>query len=237
MMAGLSACLAGVKVALSNAAMNSCRANYLLRIFPGFLLLTLLLSGCHTPPAATASRSSAPGIDVYLIPLDDFSFEYTDFLARSLSKETGLRIKPCLQMGATGLVPFPGTSQYSAAAIMNMAAPVTANLPYRRADTAYIVLTSRDINMDSRALHFVFTIHNSGMRIAVVSAARLFLSQAGGVADRETVNRRIIKMVKRSIGDVYYGYQRSTDIHDLMYSPIMSLEDVDKMGNVFLNRK
>ena len=235
-MAGLSACLAGGKVALSNAAMNSYRANYLLRIFPGFLLL-LLLSGCHTPPVQTASRPLAPGIDVYLVPLDDFSFDYTDFLASSLSKEMGLRIKPALQMGTAGLTPFPGTSQYSAAAIMKMAVPVTADLPYRRTNTAYIVLTSRDINMDSHALHFVFTIHNRGMRIAVVSAARLFLSQAGGVADRETVNRRITKMVKRSIGDVYYGYQRSADIHDLMYSPIMSLEDVDTIGNDFLKRK
>jgi hypothetical protein len=34
---------------------------------------------------------------------------------------------------------------------------------------------------------------------------------------------------------VYYEYRHSADVHDLMYSPIMSLHDVDGIGYDFLN--
>jgi len=44
------------------------------------------------------------------------------------------------------------------------------------------------------------------------------------------VSLRIYKMVKRAIGELYFGLPRSTSIADIMYAPIMSLEDIDAMG-------
>ena len=44
-------------------------------------------------------------------------------------------------------------------------------------------------------------------------------------------------MVKRNIGDVYDGYTRSKEIRDVMYSPIISLDDVDEMGSDFVGTK
>ena len=199
-------------------------------------LVLLLAGGC----AATkpAPRATGPGIDVYLIPLDDFSFDLAADLANSLSQETGLHIRPTVQMGMANLSPMPGTTQYADDDILKKALLAVPNLPEIRPSTACIVLTQRDLNTQSRALRFVFASHNSQYRIAVVSSARLVLgAQPGQLADPETVRARIKKMVKRSLGDVYYGYPRSTDLHDLMYSPIRSLDDVDKMGNEFLSAK
>ncbi|MEW6303589.1 MAG: hypothetical protein AB1705_08970 [Verrucomicrobiota bacterium] len=80
--------------------------------------------------------------------------------------------------------------------------------------------------------------HDKVSRIAVVSSARLVLSnQRDQRADLETIRARVTKMIKRNIGDVYFGYTRSTDIRDIMYSPIMTLNDVDKMGTDYLGAK
>jgi predicted Zn-dependent protease len=208
-----------------------------IKIIQGILLICLfLLAGC-AQPEAKIHNTADQGIDVYLIPMDDFNFEFTAQIAKSLSQEMNLRIKPTVQMGAAGLSAFPGTTQYSGEEILDLAKKAVPNFPENRTNTAYIVLTQRDINMNIRALRFNFTVHQNLNRIAVVSSARLVIGKDGGLADEKTIRDRITKMVKRSIGDVYYGYQRSTDIHDLMYSPIMSLDDVDRMGNDFLNTK
>ena len=195
-------------------------------------IVLLLATGCAAPKPATPN----PGrpVDVYLIPLEDFSFDFTADLAQSLGRELGLRIVPTVPMGLASVTPFPGTSQFSGEDIMDLALLATPNFPTQRTNTAYVVLTQHDLNMQNRALHFVFSAHNRQHRIAIVSSARLALGIAGGRATDETIRARVRKMVKRSIGDVFFGYPRSTNIRDLMYSPIMSLTDVDRMGDDFL---
>jgi hypothetical protein len=44
---------------------------------------------------------------------------------------------------------------------------------------------------------------------------------------------RLYKMVKKAIGLHYYGYGRTTDLNSVMYSPIMSLDDLDASGTRF----
>ena len=36
--------------------------------------------------------------------------------------------------------------------------------------------------------------------------------------------------MKRAIGEMRYGWKRTTDIQDIMYAPIMSLDDLDQIG-------
>jgi len=37
-------------------------------------------------------------------------------------------------------------------------------------------------------------------------------------------------MTKRAIGEMYLGWKRSLDPSDIMYSPLMSLDELDKLG-------
>ena len=83
-------------------------------------------------------------------------------------------------------------------------------------------------------MRFNFAFHDKTKRFSVISSARLVLGPSGGLADPDTIRARMLKMVKRAIGDVYYDLPRSTDTRDVMYSPIMSLEDVDRMGTNYL---
>ncbi len=170
------------------------------------------------------------------MPMDDFNFPEAALLSKSLSRELGIQVKATLNIGSSGLSPFPGTTQFPAEDIEAIARRAIPNLPDTRPDSAFIVLTQRDINTKDRSLRFNFTVHNKSTRIAIVSSARLVLGQSGK-ADLQTIRNRLAKMVKRNIGDVYFGYTRSTDIHDVMYSPIMSLDDVDKMGSDFISAK
>ena len=141
-----------------------------------------------------------------------------------------MHVKHTVNLGTAGLTPFAGTTQYSGTDIMNLVARIKPNLPEGKADTVYLALTGRDINSPDRSLRFNFALHDKATRIGVISVARLVLGEGDKPADDKIVWSRVYKMTKRLIGDVYFGYSRSADIHYVMYSPIMSLDDVDKMG-------
>jgi hypothetical protein len=44
---------------------------------------------------------------------------------------------------------------------------------------------------------------------------------------------RIYKLVKKSIGSQYYNLPLSTKLESVMYSPIMSVADLDAVGRDF----
>ena len=202
------------------------------------ICMFICLSGCSSTQAETHSNEITPDrVDVFLIPLEDFNFQATASLAKSLTQELGIHVKPTVNMGIGNLAPFPGTKQFSAEEIETNALRIIPNLKETVADTAYIVLTTRDINSGDRALRFSFSHYDSRARVAVVSAARLSMGRNGGFAERKTTIDRLTKLVKRSIGVVYYGYTRSTDINDVLYSPLMSVDDLDRMGSDFMNAK
>lgn len=176
-------------------------------------------------------------VRVFLIPLDDFPVDYTAQLARELSRALNIYVKPTVVMGTRGLQPFPSTNQYCAEDIVESATPVVERLPEKHKDSVFILITSRDINEKVRNFRFLFAWHQKGKRISVISTARMLSGDNNTRADDKIISERILKMVKRAIGEQYYGLQRSADIRDVMYSPIMSLEDIDKMGMDFKGLK
>ena len=98
--------------------------------------------------------------------------------------------------------------------------------------TIVIVLTADDLNMADSGLHFTFAAHFPG-RLSIVSMARLSDAFFGQRDVPATTRLRLYKMVKKTIGLQYYGYARSTDLKSVMYSPIMSLRDLDDIGTEF----
>ena len=46
----------------------------------------------------------------------------------------------------------------------------------------------------------------------------------------DVIHTRLRKMLLRTIALQYYELQRSTDIGDVTYSPLMSVGDLDEMG-------
>jgi hypothetical protein len=63
--------------------------------------------------------------------------------------------------------------------------------------------------------------------LAVVSTARM---QATGLFGASIAGSRLRKMVTRDIGVLYFGPPLSDDPHSVMYREILSVPDLDRLG-------
>jgi hypothetical protein len=54
--------------------------------------------------------------------------------------------------------------------------------------------------------------------------------QQGKQAAPEVIQTRLRKILLRTIALQYYELQRSTDIQEVTYSPLMGVPDLDQMG-------
>ncbi|MES2537500.1 MAG: hypothetical protein V4632_16700 [Pseudomonadota bacterium] len=193
-----------------------------------FAALSLCLSLASAQPFPNASPVDK--IAVYLIPSEGFPEELSTSLARTLTKETGLWVKSSLRIPATDMSPLPGTNQYAPEDFFAKVLPRAKALPETSPRTYYVILTTRDINSRSQNFRFQFSSHSPMLNASVVSLVRL-LGYADGVAvlDAAAVTR-LHKMTKRAIGEMRLGWKRSDDPKDLMYAPIMGIEDLDRIG-------
>ncbi len=187
------------------------------------------LSTASLYPSAAAEKTGP--VNVYLIPLNDFSEDVAAQIGRDLSKEFGLWVKGTVAMGTQGLMPMSASQQFAAEDIFEQAKTVMQRLPEADSSTYFIFLTNRDINSRARNFRFQFSYHDKVCRCSVVSAARMHPEPESSPGGRQQLESRFIKMTKRAIGQMVLGWERSSDINDLMYSPIMSLDDIDHLGN------
>jgi len=173
-------------------------------------------------------------VAVYLLPLDDFPYDYAAKLANILSDDLKINVRASLPMGTSGLVPFEGGNQYSADNIIEKAYLVGLRLLDKAENCILIALTTRDINDGSQQLRFLFSRHQKQNHTSVISVARMRFDMKTESVNAERVFLRIYKMTKRTIGDQYLELPRSSNIEDIMYAPIMSLSDIDALGIEFL---
>ena len=219
-----------------------------------FILVTFLalLGGCTTqlppspkpptaalpspvPVASVAQPAAIPDapVDVWLVPLDGFPHPMVTSLARRLSSELHINVRASTHAGTNQqMYGARASGQMISEQVLRELSPVISRLFDTTPKTTFIVLTSVDLNGADGTTRFVFSTHFTG-RKSVVSAARL--SDAFfGRAERPTITEeRLYKIVKKSIGLQYYELPRSTKMESVMYSPIMSLEDLDAVGTAF----
>ncbi len=195
---------------------------HLLLAFP--LCLTARAQNLDLPLA-----SPVDAVNVYIIPTDGISEEAAGGIARALTKETGLWIKSTLWMPTEGMEPFAGTNQYPSEDYFPMGARAARMLREVSPRTYYIVLTDRDINSKSRNFRFQYASHSPMANTSVLSVARLLYTSAGAHAANDVVGERVAKMLLRIVGEMRLGWKRTSDPADLMYAPIMSIDDVDRM--------
>lgn len=177
------------------------------------------------------------GADVLIMPVDTFRYEYANELAGELSTRTGLRVKAMLPTPLDGIQPFPGTKQFSAADIMTVVERPIERLRSDYGASTVIVLTNRDINQPERLTRFVFSFNDPNQQVSILSSARLALGDATQVAELSVIKERILKFSLRCIAEQHFKLPRSTDEKSVMFSPIMSLKDVDRMGMAVPNEE
>lgn len=169
-------------------------------------------------------------VPVYLVPLDDFPEELAAALAKSLQNNLGFRVKASVKLPPLTIGTAPGTTQLVSDDILLQGSRASSRLPEASATTYRIFLTTKDINSRSANLRFQFSAHNKTLNCSVVSLARLFDYVGERPVFTERSVSRLLKMTKRAIGEMYLGWKRSPDFGDIMYSPLMSLDELDKLG-------
>jgi predicted Zn-dependent protease len=126
--------------------------------------------------------------------------------------------------------PLPGTNQYAADDFFAKVLPRAKALPEASPRTYYVILTTHDINSRSQNFRFQFSSHSPMLNASVVSLARLLTYSNGNAILDDAAAARLYKMTKRAVGEMRLGWKRSADTQDLMYAPIMSIEDLDRIG-------
>jgi len=214
------------------------------------VLLMLLLGACGGPPSndgylvdptykprGTPKAAEPPPpepqkpgpVDVYLVPLDDFPLATAHAMAKRLAEELPLNIRVATTpLSVPKFKPFQ-YDQYDAIEMLKLMKPALEALPDRLDKTAYILYTRRDLNDKDSNTRFLFSKIWPDQRISVISTHRLYWDQRW-VTPSADLATRLWKMSKRSIAENYYRLPRSTDINNLLYAPLLSAEDIDRIG-------
>lgn len=195
-----------------------------------FLLALPFAWAAHAQNRPLPLASPVDAAHVYIVPTDDISEETAGSIARALSSESGLWIKSTLWTPVDGLEPFAGTNQYAAEDFFPIPQRLSRVLRDVSPRTYFIVLTTRDINARSRNFRFQYSYHSPMTNTSVLSVARLRYQIDGTPAPVDLVVSRVTKMLMRIVGEMRMGWKRNGDPADLMYAPIMSVEDIDRMN-------
>jgi len=196
------------------------------------LVLASLATSAQAQNQELQRASPVDLVAVYVIPTDGISEELTGAIARGLTKDTGLWIRSTLWTPPGNIEPFPGTNQYPGEGYLPLGVAATRMLREVSRRTYYIVLTDRDINSKSLSFRFQYSMHSPMTNTSVLSIARLRYFNDGLPAPADVVASRIAKMLLRIVGEMRLGWKRVNDPTDLMYAPIMSIDDVDRMNLV-----
>ncbi|WP_374583027.1 hypothetical protein [Pseudoduganella sp.] len=200
-----------------------------MRIRYWLLLIFLFCLGARAQNQDLPVANPADKVHVYIIPTDGIAEQAAGRMARGVSAETGLTVRSTLWAPSGKLEPFAGTGQYAAEDLMALSARIAPTLHDVSPNTYYIVLTNRDINSSDRTFRFLFAHHNPAANTSVLSIARLLHNRNGTAASPEVAGMRIGKMLVRTVGEVRMGWKRTGDQKDVMYAPIMSTDDIDRM--------
>ena len=169
-------------------------------------------------------------VPFYIIPTDDVAEQATGTIARTLTKDTGLWIKSTVWAPSDVSEPLPGTNQYPAEDYFPVGTRVAGTLRDASPNTYFIVLTNRDINSKTLNFRFQYSMHSPMVNTSVLSFARFMYNIDGSKATGNVAAERLTKMLMRIVGEMRLGWKRTSDPKSLMYAPIMSVEDIDRMS-------
>ena len=179
------------------------------------------------------SKGNLRRTDVYLIPFVGFSDIAAAQFAEGLSHDLGIVVK------ATGLVPLPEQAkdtqrdQFVADKLYPSIYQVSTTLGDTTPQTAYIAILADDMYPEHSSWNFCLAV-NFVNRTSIIATDRLL---PNGTIKNEAASKiygeRLYKLLKRTIGLQFYGYERSYDPRSLMFSPLMRVDALDQMSKEF----
>lgn len=104
-------------------------------------------------------------------------------------------------------------------------------LPQHRRNVL-IGLTGYDMYVRALDWEYAFA-HRDRERVIVISIARMDEANWGRAPSPELLTTRLRKMVAKNLGLVYYGLRQTSDRRSVLFGPILSLDDLDSIGEDF----
>jgi predicted Zn-dependent protease len=185
--------------------------------------LTPLLPYVHTDNKGDLRKA-----DVYLIPFEGFSDVDASGLSVFLSKDLNIVVK------ATGCMPVPNDTydptrqQHVADRFGEYIHNYSKTLSDTKPNTIYIGILADDMYPENSNWNFCLSANFE--KVSIIATDRLV---PHGVTDKQQAGKiygdRLLKMLKRVIGMQYFGYPRSSDPRSLMFSPLMGVDELDRM--------
>ena len=91
-----------------------------------------------------------------------------------------------------------------------------------------IGVTAQDMYVRAFAGSYAFE-YREGDRFAVLSTARMDPSWLADPPNPDLLRKRLRKAATRMIGFLYYGYRESPDRRSVMFGPVLSIDDLDRL--------
>ena len=211
------------------------RATFRVGIIAAAVCLVIGFAGVPTGLASRAPEGRAtivpvhpPGRSVYLAPLGGISGtelqDLADFYAVRYDLNVG--ILPPAPIPAS--LEDPGRYQVAAEDLIGLLPSIYPEA----ADPSNVVIGVLPTDMYVRGIpewRWAFGNRAEG-HLAVVSTARM---HATGLFGASIAASRLRKMVTRDIGVLYFGLPLSDDPHSVLYREILSVPDLDRLGEDF----
>ncbi|WP_043589800.1 hypothetical protein [Geminisphaera colitermitum] len=205
------------------------------------LLLTLAQSNPRYAPAPSATATSKPPspppsstrpVDVWLIPLEGFPTSTADELRQTFARELNLNIRMTLPARCTPDMYFSSDKLLADRVRDQLQAPMRT-LPGITPRTTYVVLAPADLNQIGSEKGYVYTAHFPEQRLAIISLSRLRDAFYGTRDTPDVTRARLYKMTKMAIGAHYYHLGPTNNLDSVMYSPVETRYDLDRLGTGF----
>ena len=168
--------------------------------------------------------------DVYIVPFGDVSVDAVHIWSEFLGDDLDVRVK------VLNTASFPPASfnfarrQFVTEKIADAVAQIRREILFKKPRTAFIGLLNHDMyptTHDWRYCYALNFLEGERNRITVISTKRL----TSTADDAEQVfTARLYKLLKRAIGFQLYGCGTTTNVDSVLYGPLLSVDDLDRMG-------
>ena len=220
--------------------------NRIVQLFPYTILLLVVVwiglivsyetsINCGDHPDRSSSNLEGEG-KVYFIPLGDFPSESVALLVAYYKQKFDLRIETLPGLSLEDNVRDSSRNQLVAENVIAMMKNLNSALALDH-EAILIGITNEDMYIQKNAWRFAFAWRERD-RLAVVSTAHMvpffrrhhFPHALLFGLDDKLLHCRLKKMVSKYIGLMHYGLSQSNDPKSVLYGPILSLGDLDNMG-------
>lgn len=187
--------------------------------------------GPSSPPARLP-RAPHPQKKIHFVPVGDHPPDRLERLAAYSREKFGVTIETAQAVPLEGSAVDDQRRQVIAEeliALMRRHQATLAGDP----DAILIGLVTYDMYIRERPdWRFGFAFGDLP-RAAVISSARMDPINLGGRPDPDLLERRLRKMVSKYIGYMYFQLPPSRSRQSVMYTPILGVDDLDRIGENF----